>query len=61
MLTAEDSRSCLMMAGHCEPDMFLLDVSMPGEDGWTLARKLREGGEAARAHRDGFRERPRGA
>jgi CheY-like chemotaxis protein len=44
MLTAEDSRSCLMMAGHCEPDMFLLDVSMPGEDGWTLARKLREGG-----------------
>jgi signal transduction histidine kinase/ActR/RegA family two-component response regulator len=44
ILTAEDSRSCLMMAGHCEPDMFLLDVSMPGEDGWTLARRLREGG-----------------
>jgi signal transduction histidine kinase/DNA-binding NarL/FixJ family response regulator len=44
VLAAEDARSCLMMAGHCLPDMFLLDVSMPGEDGWTLARKLRDGG-----------------
>jgi signal transduction histidine kinase len=44
VLIAEDARSCLTMASHCEPDMFLLDVSMPGEDGWKLARRLREGG-----------------
>ncbi len=26
------------------PDLFLLDISMPGEDGWSLLRKLRENG-----------------
>jgi len=43
---APDGRSCLAFAEQCKPDLFLLDVSMPGMDGWELARALRHTGYA---------------
>ena len=44
---AEDGPSALALAGEIRPDLFLLDISMPGMDGWELARALRSGGHEA--------------
>jgi signal transduction histidine kinase/CheY-like chemotaxis protein len=44
LLCAPEGLACLSLAEHCQPDMFLLDVSMPGIDGWSVAQKLRETG-----------------
>lgn len=44
VLEAADGSSCLRLAGEIRPDLFLIDISMPGMDGWTLARRLREAG-----------------
>ena len=41
VLEAEDGRACLALAAAAVPDLFLLDLSMPGMDGWQLARSLR--------------------
>src|SRR5579862_3787955 len=43
---APDGPSCLAFTSQCKPDLFLLDVSMPGMDGWELARALRRTGHA---------------
>jgi signal transduction histidine kinase/purine-cytosine permease-like protein/FixJ family two-component response regulator len=42
LLTVPDAASCLRLAAECRPDAFILDLSMPGMDGWQLARQLRE-------------------
>ena len=39
-----DGPACLALAQHCRPDLFLLDISMPGMDGWTVAETLRANG-----------------
>jgi signal transduction histidine kinase/CheY-like chemotaxis protein len=44
LFSAPDGPACLDLARHCRPDLFLLDISMPGMDGWTLAETLRAGG-----------------
>lgn len=44
MLSAENGPSCLTLAQHCQPDLFLLDISMAGMDGWTVAKTLRAAG-----------------
>ncbi len=44
LLSAPDGPSCLSLAQHCRPDLFLLDISMPGMDGWSVAEKLRSSG-----------------
>ena len=44
LLSAPDGPSCLALARHCRPDLFLLDISMPGMDGWTVAKTLRDDG-----------------
>ena len=44
LLSAPDGPGCLAMAQHCRPDLFLLDISMAGMDGWTLAETLRASG-----------------
>ena len=44
LLSAPDGPSCLALAQHCQPDLFILDISMPGMDGWTVAETLRSSG-----------------
>jgi len=43
-LSAPDGAACLALAQHCRPDLFLLDISMSGMDGWTVAETLRATG-----------------
>ena len=44
ILSAPDGPGCLALARHCRPDLFLLDISMAGMDGWTVAETLRSSG-----------------
>ncbi|THD45655.1 MAG: response regulator, partial [Bradyrhizobium sp.] len=44
LLSAPDGPACLSLAEHCRPDLFLLDVSMAGLDGWKVAETLRKNG-----------------
>ncbi len=44
VITAANGPECVGLVEHCVPDLFLLDVLMPGIDGWTLAKTLRETG-----------------
>ncbi|WP_315780647.1 MULTISPECIES: ATP-binding protein [unclassified Bradyrhizobium] len=44
LLSAPDGPACLGLAQHCQPDLFVLDISMPGMDGWTVAETLRSTG-----------------
>jgi signal transduction histidine kinase/CheY-like chemotaxis protein/purine-cytosine permease-like protein len=39
---ASDGEECLEFAAGGTPDLFLIDLSMPGMNGWDLARELRE-------------------
>jgi signal transduction histidine kinase len=39
-----DGLTCLELAKTFKPDLFLLDISMPGMNGWDVARCLRESG-----------------
>ena len=44
VLSARDGPTCLSLVADIAPDLFALDVSMPGMDGWALARALRARG-----------------
>src|ERR1700761_9621947 len=44
LLSAPDGPACLALAQHCRPDLFLLDISMQGMSGWTVAETLRSNG-----------------
>lgn len=44
ILSAPDGATCLNLAQHCQPDMFLLDISMGETDGWSVAESLRTAG-----------------
>ena len=44
VVTARDGPTCLALVADLSPDLFLLDVSMPGMSGWDLARSLRATG-----------------
>jgi CheY-like chemotaxis protein len=41
LVTSVDGPSCLKLAEETEPDLVLLDISMPGMSGWSVAQKLR--------------------
>ena len=42
VLSARDGAECLALTADLRPDLFILDISMPGINGWDLARALRE-------------------
>ncbi len=42
VITAPDGAACLAIADEHRPNLVLLDVSMPGSDGWAVARRLRQ-------------------
>ncbi len=46
VLTARDGPTCLALAADVQPDLFLLDIAMPGMTGWDVMRALRAGGHA---------------
>jgi len=41
---AADGDECLAVAARCQPDVLLVDISMPGPNGWEVARRLRASG-----------------
>jgi signal transduction histidine kinase/ActR/RegA family two-component response regulator len=47
VLTAVSGSDCLALIEGARPDIFLVDISMPGMNGWELAAKLRETGQTA--------------
>ena len=61
LLSAPDGPGCLALAQHCRPDLFLLDISMPGMDGWTVAETLAHERPSPGAHPDGVGERAGGS
>jgi CheY-like chemotaxis protein len=42
VITAPDGAACLALADEHRPKLVLLDISMPGMDGWAVARRLRQ-------------------
>jgi CheY-like chemotaxis protein len=47
VLTAEGGAACLAMLDGIEPDLFFVDIRMPGMSGWELVRALRQRGVSA--------------
>ncbi len=45
VISAPDGPGCLRAAGAHDPDVILLDISMPGMTGWETAEKLRAEGK----------------
>ncbi|MGR1581493.1 hybrid sensor histidine kinase/response regulator [Thalassobius sp. S69A] len=43
VLQAPNAEIALEMLGDIRPELFILDIDMPGMDGWQLAHELREG------------------
>lgn len=41
VLTAEDAEQGLTIAQSQRPDLILMDVGLPGMDGWTATRRLK--------------------
>jgi signal transduction histidine kinase/CheY-like chemotaxis protein/purine-cytosine permease-like protein len=42
VIAAADGAACLALADEHRPRLVLLDISMPGMDGWMVARRLRQ-------------------
>jgi two-component system sensor histidine kinase/response regulator len=42
IITARNGESCLERAAYAQPDLILLDVQMPGIDGFETCRRLKE-------------------
>lgn len=47
VLTAQDGSDALQLSALSRPDLFIVDLAMPGMDGWELARRLHDGGHTA--------------
>ncbi|MEO0744663.1 MAG: ATP-binding protein [Pseudomonadota bacterium] len=43
VLTASNAEQAMFMLTDIKPDLFILDIDLPGQDGWTLAANLRNG------------------
>ncbi len=47
VLTAGGAPECLTLIAAAKPDLFLVDILMPGMNGWQLVERLREDGQTA--------------
>jgi two-component system alkaline phosphatase synthesis response regulator PhoP len=47
VLTAPDGESGLALAQHEKPALIVLDLMLPGIDGWTITRRLRQSSDPA--------------
>ncbi len=47
ILTAVSGPECLNLIEGIQPDLFLVDIFMPGMNGWQLVSRLRESGQTA--------------
>ena len=47
VLTAAGGPECLTLIEGVKADLFLVDISMPGMNGWQLVERLREAGQTA--------------
>jgi signal transduction histidine kinase len=47
VLTAGSAPECLALIEGARPDIYLVDISMPGMNGWELAARLRQLGQTA--------------
>ncbi len=41
LFSASDGVQCLQLLPQCAPDLLLLDISMPGIDGWEVVKRVR--------------------
>jgi len=39
---AKNGKQCMAMLEESRPDLILLDIMMPGENGWDVCRKIKE-------------------
>jgi two-component system, cell cycle response regulator DivK len=42
VLTAEDAEKGIPLAASEKPDLILMDIGLPGIDGWTATRKIKD-------------------
>lgn len=42
ILTAEDAEQGIPLAASEKPDLILMDIGLPGMDGWTATRKIKD-------------------
>jgi signal transduction histidine kinase/CheY-like chemotaxis protein len=47
VLTAKDGHECLSLVEGIAPDLYFVDISMPGMNGWELVKRLRGQGRTA--------------
>ena len=47
VIEAEDGREALELIDRMKPDLVLLDIQMPGQDGFSVIRQLRSDGRYA--------------
>ena len=47
VLTAVDAPDCLTLLAGIRPDLFFVDILMPGMNGWDLVERLRDMGQTA--------------
>jgi CheY-like chemotaxis protein len=45
VLVAEDGESGCLKAAEAKPDLILMDLELPGIDGWEATRRLKAGAE----------------
>jgi signal transduction histidine kinase/CheY-like chemotaxis protein len=45
VFVARDGKTCLDLAAQCQPDLVMIDISMPDISGWVVAKELRDRGQ----------------
>jgi signal transduction histidine kinase/CheY-like chemotaxis protein len=44
LFIARDGKTCLQLAAQCQPDLAMIDLTLPDTSGWSVAQELRSGG-----------------